>query len=262
MEGAGKLIEDDELREAMREKGLGTPATRAQIIEGLHHRALHLSRGQGARAHREGVLADDAAARPRRAGAVLARAHRRVGVQARADGARQARARRVHARDRRDDAAHRRPGEELRERHHPRRLRDADGAVPEVRRRGAREVQEIPVHEACDFGFWKIMGGRQLEPGEAETLLARARGRPARRLPQQARPAVLGQAQAQRRQRGGVRLRRRARRRRRRGARLHRPGAARPVPEVRRAACSRRRWRTSARRPSGPTRRATSARAA
>jgi len=35
MEGAGKLIEDDELREAMREKGLGTPATRAQIIEGL-----------------------------------------------------------------------------------------------------------------------------------------------------------------------------------------------------------------------------------
>jgi DNA topoisomerase-3 len=35
MEGAGKLIDDDELREAMREKGLGTPATRAQIIEGL-----------------------------------------------------------------------------------------------------------------------------------------------------------------------------------------------------------------------------------
>ena len=35
MEGAGKLIEDDELREAMREKGLGTPATRAAIIEGL-----------------------------------------------------------------------------------------------------------------------------------------------------------------------------------------------------------------------------------
>ncbi|HXT11696.1 MAG TPA: DNA topoisomerase III [Candidatus Angelobacter sp.] len=35
MEGAGKLVEDDELREAMREKGLGTPATRASIIEGL-----------------------------------------------------------------------------------------------------------------------------------------------------------------------------------------------------------------------------------
>ena len=35
MEGAGKLIDDEELREAMREKGLGTPATRAQTIEGL-----------------------------------------------------------------------------------------------------------------------------------------------------------------------------------------------------------------------------------
>ncbi len=35
MEGAGKLIDDDELREAMSERGLGTPATRATIIEGL-----------------------------------------------------------------------------------------------------------------------------------------------------------------------------------------------------------------------------------
>ena len=35
MEGAGKTVEDDELREAMQEKGLGTPATRSSIIEGL-----------------------------------------------------------------------------------------------------------------------------------------------------------------------------------------------------------------------------------
>lgn len=35
MEGAGKLLDDEELREAMRSKGLGTPATRAQIIENL-----------------------------------------------------------------------------------------------------------------------------------------------------------------------------------------------------------------------------------
>ncbi len=35
MEGAGKLIDDEEFREAMQEKGLGTPATRAAIIEGL-----------------------------------------------------------------------------------------------------------------------------------------------------------------------------------------------------------------------------------
>jgi DNA topoisomerase III len=35
MEGAGKLIDDGELRDAMAGKGLGTPATRAAIIEGL-----------------------------------------------------------------------------------------------------------------------------------------------------------------------------------------------------------------------------------
>jgi DNA topoisomerase III len=35
MEGAGKLVDDEELREAMSQRGLGTPATRAQIIEGL-----------------------------------------------------------------------------------------------------------------------------------------------------------------------------------------------------------------------------------
>ncbi len=35
MEGAGKLIDDEELRAAISAKGLGTPATRASIIEGL-----------------------------------------------------------------------------------------------------------------------------------------------------------------------------------------------------------------------------------
>jgi len=38
METAGKLIDDDELREAMKESGLGTPATRAEIIETLIRR--------------------------------------------------------------------------------------------------------------------------------------------------------------------------------------------------------------------------------
>jgi DNA topoisomerase-3 len=35
MEGAGKLVSDDELAEAMKERGLGTPATRADTIDGL-----------------------------------------------------------------------------------------------------------------------------------------------------------------------------------------------------------------------------------
>ncbi|MFQ5427003.1 MAG: DNA topoisomerase, partial [Gaiellales bacterium] len=38
METAGKLVEEEELREAMKESGLGTPATRAEIIETLIRR--------------------------------------------------------------------------------------------------------------------------------------------------------------------------------------------------------------------------------
>ena len=61
MEGAGKLVDDDELREAMSEKGLGTPATRAAIIEGLIfegyvHRVWARFAG-----HRQGVFADGTA---------------------------------------------------------------------------------------------------------------------------------------------------------------------------------------------------------
>jgi DNA topoisomerase-3 len=46
MEGAGKLVEDEELREAMREKGLGTPSTRASIIEGLIYEKYVLRQGR------------------------------------------------------------------------------------------------------------------------------------------------------------------------------------------------------------------------
>jgi DNA topoisomerase III len=46
MEGAGKLVEDEELREAMSAKGLGTPATRAAIIEGLIHEKYMTRQGK------------------------------------------------------------------------------------------------------------------------------------------------------------------------------------------------------------------------
>ncbi len=38
MEAAGKLVDDDTLREALKERGIGTPATRASIIETLLNR--------------------------------------------------------------------------------------------------------------------------------------------------------------------------------------------------------------------------------
>ncbi len=46
MEGAGKLIDDSDLRDAMTGKGLGTPATRAAIIEGLLNEKYLLREGR------------------------------------------------------------------------------------------------------------------------------------------------------------------------------------------------------------------------
>ena len=46
MEGAGKLVDSEELRDAMAGKGLGTPATRAAIIEGLLNEKYLLREGR------------------------------------------------------------------------------------------------------------------------------------------------------------------------------------------------------------------------
>lgn len=46
MEGAGKLVDDEELRAAMGTRGLGTPATRAQIIENLIAETYMLREGR------------------------------------------------------------------------------------------------------------------------------------------------------------------------------------------------------------------------
>lgn len=46
MDTAGKIIDDEELREAMKERGLGTPATKASIIEILKKRAYILEKGK------------------------------------------------------------------------------------------------------------------------------------------------------------------------------------------------------------------------
>ena len=46
MENAGRMIEDEELRAAMKDSGLGTPATRASIIETLLKRAFVVREGK------------------------------------------------------------------------------------------------------------------------------------------------------------------------------------------------------------------------
>jgi DNA topoisomerase-3 len=55
METAGRTLEDKELSEAMRDSGLGTPATRAEIIENLLRRAYMERRGKALAATDKGV---------------------------------------------------------------------------------------------------------------------------------------------------------------------------------------------------------------
>ena len=85
METAGKDIDDVELREAMKDSGIGTPATRASIIERLIAVGYIEREGRALRGHREGHAGDQAA---RRARADVAGAHRRLGAPARPDRAR------------------------------------------------------------------------------------------------------------------------------------------------------------------------------
>ena len=77
METAGKEIEDAELREAMKDSGIGMPATRASTIELLIGREYIEREGRALHAHREGDPGDPPAGRPP---AHLARADRQLGA--------------------------------------------------------------------------------------------------------------------------------------------------------------------------------------
>jgi DNA topoisomerase-3 len=55
METAGKTLDDKELSQAMKENGLGTPATRAQIIEVLLKREFIVRRGKSLEATDQGI---------------------------------------------------------------------------------------------------------------------------------------------------------------------------------------------------------------
>ena len=181
----------------------------------------------------EGVSAHDAAAGPRRRGALEARADRRMGIQARADRARRARAQGVHAPDRRDDAAHRQEGEGIRPRHGAGRLRHARDPLSQLRRRGEGELSALCVHRqedgnGCGFSFGKTPGRPHLRDCRGRAAAARQADRPARRVPLEGRLAVHGGDRPQV-QRGGKELEARVRLRQRRQGHRRAGGLLRPT---------------------------------
>ena len=172
MEGAGKTIEDEELREAMREKGLGTPATRAQIIEGLIGERYVHREGRDlvptAKAFSLMTLLHGLGVPELFSPELTAEWEFRLAQMERGKLKRAAFMKDIVAMTRRIVAQAKNyesdtiPGD------------FATLKTPCPRCGG--EVHEKYkkfqcVAAACDFGFWKILGGRQLEPDEAETLL-------------------------------------------------------------------------------------------
>jgi DNA topoisomerase-3 len=172
MEGAGKLIEDDELREAMREKGLGTPATRAQIIEGLileryiHREGKELiptPKAFSLMTLLHGLGVPELFSPELTAEWEHKLAQMEHGQLKRADFMREIVDMTQHivaqAKNYESDTI---PG---------------DFATLAVRcPKCGSEVHEKYkkfqcINPSCDFGFWKILGGRQLDPAEAETLI-------------------------------------------------------------------------------------------
>ncbi|MCA2997968.1 MAG: DNA topoisomerase III [Rhodocyclaceae bacterium] len=170
MEGAGKAIDDEELRAAMKEKGLGTPATRAAIIEGLLYEKY---------IHREGRDLIPTA----KASSLMIALHG-LGIPELYSPELTAEWEQKLALMQKGEMSRAKFMEEI-----------ADMTEHIVGQAKNFEHDTIPgdfgalavacpkcggeVHEnykkfacvECDFGFWKILAGRQLEAVEAEALI-------------------------------------------------------------------------------------------
>ena len=172
MEGAGKSIEDEELREAMREKGLGTPATRAQIIEGLIQERYILREGKelsptpkafSLMTLLHGLGIPELFSPELTAEWEFKLAQMERGKLPRRDFMREIVEMTRHivsqAKNYESDTI---PGD----------FATLSTPCPKCGGEVHEKYRKFQcMNPDCDFGFWKIMGGRQLDPGEAETLL-------------------------------------------------------------------------------------------
>ena len=170
MEGAGKSIEDDELREAMREKGLGTPATRAQIIEGLITERYILRDGKELTATPKaaslltllhGLGIPELFSPELTAEWEFKLAQMEHGALPRTEFMREIVGMTKHivaqAKNYESDTI---PGD----------FATLAARCPHCGGEVHERYKKFQCVD-CDFGFWKIMGGRQIAPAEAETLL-------------------------------------------------------------------------------------------
>lgn len=173
MEGAGKLVEDEELREAMAAKGLGTPATRAAVIEGLIHEKYMARHGKELQ--------------PTAKAFSLMALLRGLGIPEltapELTGGWEFKLRQIErgelSRDAfmREIAAMTRDIVEKAKAHEHDTIPGDFGTLKTPCPKCGREVKETYKkfqcsNDSCDFALWKIMAGRQLEAHEVEQLIA------------------------------------------------------------------------------------------
>jgi DNA topoisomerase III len=171
MEGAGKMIEDEELRAAMAGRGLGTPATRAQIIENLLSEVY---------LHREGRdLVPTAKAFS------LITLLRGLGVKELTSpeltgGWEYKLAQMEHGKLSRDefmahitgaDPGNRRSRQALRIRYRAGRFRHIETPCPKCGGVVKENYKKFAC-QSCDWSAWKIVASRQFEVAEMEALLS------------------------------------------------------------------------------------------
>jgi DNA topoisomerase-3 len=181
METAGKLVEDEELRQQMKDSGLGTPATRAATIERLI-KVGYIEREKKALVPTEkgrsliGLLGESPLSSPEltarweeRLAKMEKGAERRPDFMADINGFTTKLVEEVRGME----------GERLAS---PSRSREPLGACPKC---GAPVVETKKAYSCsawkktgCDFAIWKQVSGKRLSEGQAKQLLTRGRTGP------------------------------------------------------------------------------------
>jgi DNA topoisomerase III len=172
MEGAGRLVDDEELRAAMSEKGLGTPATRAAIIEGLLYEKYLLRHGRElqptAKAFSLMALLRGLGVPELTSPELTGQWEFKLKQMERGQLARETFMEEIRSMTR--DIV-----QKAKEHEHdtiPGDFGRLEAECPKCRSEIKETYKKFQcTGEGCDFALWKIVAGRQFEPEEIETLI-------------------------------------------------------------------------------------------
>ncbi len=170
MEGAGKLVDDEELREAMSARGLGTPATRAAVIEGLVYQDYLMRQGRELMATQKGIslitglrgIGVQTLTRPEMTGEWEFKLKQMEQSQLpREEFMRQIRELTVEIVEKIRNGGE--PPEGA--------FENLDAACPKCGTRPLKQDYRTYRCTNCDYVFWKTLAGREFAPEEVQKLL-------------------------------------------------------------------------------------------